>query len=72
MSLSIEPMMRRDWRQVRAIFGEGLATGMATFTTSAPGWQRWNADHLKLGRLVARDSDGKIIGFAALTPVPDT
>ena len=36
------------------IFGEGIATGVATFETAAPDWRRWNATHRKEGRLVAR------------------
>lgn len=72
MTITIETMKRNDWKQVREIFADGLAAGMAAFTTVAPGWQRWNAEHLKLGRLVARDGNGRVLGFAALTPVPDT
>ncbi|MEP4377909.1 MAG: hypothetical protein ABJ215_08330 [Alphaproteobacteria bacterium] len=68
----IENMQRGDWKDVRAIYGEGLATGLAAFMTSPPKWGTWNAAHLHIGRLVARRDDGRITGFAALSPVPDT
>jgi len=76
MTAVIEDMQRDDWPTVRAIYGEGLATGLAAFMTSPPKWAGWNADHLEVGRLVSRRNggrdDGSIGGFAALSPVPDT
>jgi len=76
MNVMIENMRRDDWKDVRAIYGEGLATGLAAFMTSPPKWGAWNAGHLDIGRLVARHDDGEgnraIAGFAALSPVPDT
>lgn len=68
MDLVIDSMQSRDWEFVQAIYLEGLATGQATFETEAPDWERWNADHLPVGRLVARNGDG-ILGWAALSPV---
>ncbi|MEK9831893.1 MAG: hypothetical protein VW453_04790 [Rhodospirillaceae bacterium] len=68
----IEDMTREDWSAVRAIYAEGLATGLAAFTTSPPKWGAWNAGHLETGRLVARRDDDSVAGFAALSPVPDT
>ncbi len=72
MNAMIETMQRDDWTAVRAIYGEGLATGLAAFTTSPPKWGAWNAGHLDIGRLVARQDDGSGAGLAALSPVPDT
>lgn len=72
MDAMIENMQRDDWKDVRAIYGEGLATGLAAFMTSPPKWGAWNAGHLDIGRLVARRGDGTATGFAALSPVPDT
>ena len=51
-----------------AIYGEGIATGQATFETILPEWQQWDAGHLPLGRFVAREGN-KILGWAALSPV---
>ena len=68
MSFVIEPMREEDWEQVRAIYLEGIATGDATFETSAPTWESWNASHLADSRFVAH-SDNVIKGWAALSPV---
>jgi phosphinothricin acetyltransferase len=69
---TIEPMRREDWAQVRTIYGEGLATGLAAFTTTPPRWEAWNKGTLAIGRLVARGADGRVLGWAALKEVPDT
>lgn len=70
MSLAIEPMRPEDWEAVRAIFVEGIATGHATFETSPPTREVWDADHLKKGRFVARAAPGgEVLGWGALTPV---
>jgi len=64
----IRAMAAADWEAVRAIYLEGIATGNATFETSAPEWERWNAAHRADCRLVACDDTG-VVGFAALSPV---
>jgi phosphinothricin acetyltransferase len=61
-------MTPADWPAVRAIFEQGIATGNATFETSAPEWAAWDAGHLAEPRLVA-DDNGEILGWAALSPV---
>ena len=74
MNHRIETMKDEDWEQVRAIYLEGIATGDATFETDAPSWEKWNAGHLRECRLVARSgsgSSGRVIGWAALSPVSD-
>ena len=64
----IEPLAAGDWPAVRAIYEAGIATGDATFDTSAPDWQSWDRGHLADHRLVAR-ADGRVLGWAALAPV---
>ncbi len=71
MGFAIEEMQRPDWSQVRAIYGEGLATGLAAFMMTPSVWKVWDAGHLSLGRTVARDENGRILGWSALAPVPD-
>jgi phosphinothricin acetyltransferase len=61
-------MTPADWPQVQAIYREGIATGNATFETEVPPWESWDAGHLAVGRLVARE-DERVIGWAALSPV---
>jgi phosphinothricin acetyltransferase len=62
---SIKP---EDWERVRQIYLEGIATGHATFETSAPSWEQWDETHVRFARLVARRGD-EIVGWAALSPV---
>ncbi len=70
-SFSIDDMQRAEWARVRAIYAEGLATGLAAFMTTPPIWIAFDAGHLPVGRLVARRS-GVILGWAALARVADT
>jgi len=70
------------WPAVREIYGEGIATGNATFETELPEWKKWNSCHRKDCRLVALEpideemADllipvGKltVLGWAALSQV---
>ena len=61
-------MRPADWESVSEIYRQGLATGQATFETKAPSWEQWDANHLKVGRLVASSAQG-IAGWCALSPV---
>ncbi|MGE5102350.1 MAG: N-acetyltransferase family protein [Deltaproteobacteria bacterium] len=67
--MRIDAMTPDDWPAVRDIYQAGIATGEATFQTEAPAWDAWDAGHLKTCRLVARDDEGKVVGWAALGPV---
>ena len=70
MTVEIAPLEPADWDRVAAIYGEGIRSGNATFETSPPSWEKWDAAHLAGGRLVARVG-GRIAGWAALSPVSD-
>ena len=61
-------MLPSHWEAVKKIYEEGLATGNATFQTSAPSWEEWDTAHVSNSRLIAIDND-EIIGWAALTAV---
>lgn len=61
-------MTEHDWKEVRSIYQESIATGNATFETDAPEWDQWDKSHLRDCRLVAK-SKGQVIGLAALSPV---
>ncbi len=63
----IEAMLPKDWPAVRAIYGEGMATGVATFDTTVPNWPAWDASHRPHCRFVAR-ATGVVAGFVALAP----
>jgi L-amino acid N-acyltransferase YncA len=68
LPLSIEPLTRDYWEAIRAIYLQGIATGNATFETSAPECEAWDAGHLASCRIVAKLGD-EIVGWAALSAV---
>ena len=67
-SIAIRPLREADYPAVRAIFEEGIGTGISTLETEAPEWAAWNAAHIAACRLVA-ELDGRVVGWAALCPV---
>jgi phosphinothricin acetyltransferase len=66
----IEAMRAQDWIRVREIYLQGIATGNATFETSAPSFAAWDKAHFSFARLVARSGE-TIAGWAALSPVSE-
>jgi L-amino acid N-acyltransferase YncA len=58
-----------DWPDVQRIYSEGIATGHATFESEAPGWEQFNDSRLPGHRLVAETAEGRILGWAAVSPV---
>jgi L-amino acid N-acyltransferase YncA len=66
MNFRIDAMSPEDWPAVKAIYEEGMATGLGTFETASPSWDEWNAGRLPHSRLVARGTT--IFGWAALSP----
>jgi L-amino acid N-acyltransferase YncA len=66
--MTIAALLPDHWPTVKSIYEEGLATGNASFQTSAPSWEEWDAAHLRHSRLVAIINH-QIVGWAALTPV---
>jgi phosphinothricin acetyltransferase len=66
--MEIIPLLPEHWQSVKTIYEGGLATGNASFQTSAPTWEEWDAAHLKHSRIVAIQNNS-VAGWAALTPV---
>jgi len=62
-------MTAADGPAVLVIYGEGIASGHATFQTEVPSWTDWDAAHHAQPRLVARDDAGRVLGWCALSPV---
>jgi phosphinothricin acetyltransferase len=61
----VEPMTDEDGPAVLEIYGQGIATGVATFETVVPEWRAWNASHRRDCRFVAR-LDGRVVGWTAV------
>jgi L-amino acid N-acyltransferase YncA len=68
--MTIRELQPADWPDVARIFEEGIRTGNATFETTAPTWETWDAGHLADHRLVVT-LDGDVVGWAALSAVSD-
>jgi L-amino acid N-acyltransferase YncA len=68
--LELRELRSEDWPQVKAIYEQGIAGRNATFETEAPDWSEGDRSHLEGHRLVALE-DGRVVGWAALSPVSD-
>jgi L-amino acid N-acyltransferase YncA len=68
METTIQPMTPENWPQVRSIYLEGLATGLASFEVTAPTWEEWDQSHLPCCRLLVCWQE-QVAGWAALSPV---
>ncbi len=67
MALQVVPMRPEHGNAVLAIFTEGIDTGHATFETTAPTWDEFDAAKLPDHRFVAVDGDG-VLGWVAVSP----
>lgn len=62
------PLTAADWPDVLRIYVEGIESGDATFETEAPTWEAWDEARHPECRIAAEE-DGRVVGFAALSPV---
>ena len=68
----VRPMRADDWPAVRDdLRGRDRHRQRHLRDQRAPTWERWDASHLADHRLVATDVDGRVVGWAALSPVSD-
>ncbi|GAC1304527.1 MAG: GNAT family N-acetyltransferase [Mucilaginibacter sp.] len=66
--MNIEPLTKKHWPEVKAIYKSGVATGDANFSFAEPDWNSWDKAHVKNCRLVALD-DNVVLGWVALTAI---
>ncbi|MFG2354453.1 GNAT family N-acetyltransferase [Streptomyces sp. NPDC048521] len=57
--------------QVLTIYRLGIDEGNATFETTAPTWEEFDAAKLPQHRYVALDDSGRVLGWVAAVPVSD-
>jgi L-amino acid N-acyltransferase YncA len=70
VDVPIRPMQATDADQVLAVYQAGLDTGQASFETTAPDWEAFDAARLPLHRHVAVDAaTGQVLGWAAASAV---
>jgi L-amino acid N-acyltransferase YncA len=68
--VAVVPFAPEHWAAAERIYVEGIATGNATFETTAPSWETWDEAHLPDLRVVALHRD-VVVGWAALSPASD-
>lgn len=61
-------MTEGEWPAVARIYAAGIDAGNATFEREVPSWDSWQAARSGLPCLVAKNGDGVVVGWAALTP----
>lgn len=66
--MRIRPLEQADWADVELIYRHGIEDGEATFETTTPTWDAFDAGKVAAARLVAVD-DGRVLGWAAASPV---
>jgi L-amino acid N-acyltransferase YncA len=64
--VTLRSLQVEDWPAVRAIYLDGIRSGLASFEIDAPSWDDWNAAHTL--RVVA-EVDEEVVGWAAAGPV---
>jgi len=72
MRCAIIPMQPDDWPAVGEIYGEGIATGNATFENRVARWGEMGeqpSQGLPLRGSCGEDGAGTVLGWAALSPV---
>ncbi|MEU4421653.1 N-acetyltransferase family protein [Actinoplanes sp. NPDC024001] len=69
MTVTVRPMLAGDAGAVLEIYQAGLDGGNASFETTAPTWEQFDAAKLPGHRLVAVDAGGALLGWVAVAPV---
>ncbi|WP_225077363.1 GNAT family N-acetyltransferase [Streptomyces sp. CoT10] len=70
-SAAIVPLTIEHAEQVLAIYEAGIDEGNATFETTVPSWEAFDAGKPPEHRFVARGEDGGVLGWVAATKVSD-
>jgi len=66
---TIRNLVSSDWPAVEEIYRHGIEDGEATFETLTPTWEAFDAGKITEPRLVAVDEGGRVLGWAAASPV---
>ncbi|KUH39819.1 GNAT family N-acetyltransferase [Streptomyces changanensis] len=71
MTTLIVPLTAEHAGQVLAIYQAGIDEGDATFETTAPTWEAFDATRPPEHRFAALDGSGTVLGWVAATKVSD-
>ena len=66
--INLIPMQPEHANAILEIYQHGIDSGMATFETQVPAWEKFDLKYLQHPRIVAM-SDDQLVGWAALSPV---
>ncbi|MET9347032.1 GNAT family N-acetyltransferase [Streptomyces termitum] len=67
----VVPLTEAHADEVIAIYQAGIDEGNATFETTAPTWEQFDAAKLLDHRFAALDGSGRVLGWIAATKVSD-
>jgi L-amino acid N-acyltransferase YncA len=65
--VTISELSAEEWPAAARIYEAGIATGNATFEPRAPTWAEFSSGREGCPGLVARDSRGAVLGWAAMS-----
>ncbi len=71
VSAVVVPLASEHAEQVLAIYQAGIDEGNATFETSPPSWETFDAAKLPEHRFAALDADRTVLGWVAASRVSD-
>ncbi|MFI8221322.1 GNAT family N-acetyltransferase [Streptomyces sp. NPDC085932] len=71
LSAVVVPLAAEHAEQVLAIYQAGIDEGNATFETSPPSWEAFDAAKLPEHRFAALDADGSVLGWVPASRVSD-
>ncbi|MDQ0810246.1 L-amino acid N-acyltransferase YncA [Streptomyces sp. B3I7] len=71
LSAVVVPLVAEHAEQVLAIYQAGIDEGNATFETSPPSWEAFDAAKLPEHRFAALDDNGAVLGWVAASRVSD-
>lgn len=66
--MEIKPITKENFPELVEIYGQGLATNIATFQNDLPTWEEWDKGHLVSCRISMYRND-EMLAWAALSPV---
>jgi phosphinothricin acetyltransferase len=66
--VAVVALTAEHWPAGRDIYAQGIATGHATFEAEPPSWEAFDAGRLVDHRLIAVRGDGRVLGWAAVSP----
>lgn len=64
--MKIKRFDKENWKEIKKIYKSGMKTGIATFESNLPSWEKFDKDHLDFCRLAVVENE-IIIGWIALS-----